>query len=250
MARAEGDGFTHAPFALFPRKFPKGAFEAAVRLAEPYNKLVDAVARHPTYLADALSGVLDGDAFTARLFDIYQNMRGADPNFAKRVHLGIHRSDYMLDEPSGKLMQIELNTIASSFGALSSRVTELHTFLRARNERPADGELPPNRAIQTIAKAMQVASSVWQGQHARRQEVRHAVVFVVHERERKFFDQRMLEFELPKPRRDSAEANARRNWRPVKACGCSCGQPGCASQYYHGRIRNICLLFSSWVHAR
>ena len=32
------------------------------------------------------------------------------------------RSDYMVDEPSGSILQVELNTIASSFGCLSTKV--------------------------------------------------------------------------------------------------------------------------------
>jgi glutathione synthase len=41
------------------------------------------------------------------------------------IILGLHRSDYMLHEVENDprtLMQVELNTIASSFGALSSKV--------------------------------------------------------------------------------------------------------------------------------
>lgn len=66
--------------------------------------------------------------------------------------LGLHRSDYMYHEPAvpstsssssssslsnsaestGKLLQIELNTISSSFGSLSSRISEYHTWLYSR----------------------------------------------------------------------------------------------------------------------
>jgi hypothetical protein len=44
--------------------------------------------------------------------------------------LGLHRSDYMQHEVAGDprvLLQVELNTIASSFGSLSSKV--FHTFV-------------------------------------------------------------------------------------------------------------------------
>jgi len=40
--------------------------------------------------------------------------------------LGLHRSDYMLDEQTKSLLQIELNTISSSFAGFSSLVTQLH----------------------------------------------------------------------------------------------------------------------------
>jgi hypothetical protein len=36
------------------------------------------------------------------------------------VELGLLRSDYMVDEPTGALLQVEVNTIASSFACLSA----------------------------------------------------------------------------------------------------------------------------------
>ena len=46
------------------------------------------------------------------------------------LHLGLFRSDYMLHQPtpdeSISLKQVELNTIASSFGGLSQRVAGMH----------------------------------------------------------------------------------------------------------------------------
>lgn len=54
----------------------------------------------------------------------------------KPLHLGVFRSDYLLHAPgmSGnenagepmELKQVEFNTISSSFGPLSERVTGLH----------------------------------------------------------------------------------------------------------------------------
>jgi hypothetical protein len=48
------------------------------------------------------------------------------------IVLGLHRSDYMLhsvENDPRTFMQVELNTIASSFGALSSKVSEMHRVL-------------------------------------------------------------------------------------------------------------------------
>jgi glutathione synthase len=44
---------------------------------------------------------------------------------SQTISLGLHRSDYMLHNIEGDrrtLMQVELNTIAASFGSLSSKV--------------------------------------------------------------------------------------------------------------------------------
>jgi glutathione synthase len=48
----------------------------------------------------------------------------------QEIRLGLHRSDYMLDEQTKFLLQIELNTISASFPGLGCRVSELH---RLRN---------------------------------------------------------------------------------------------------------------------
>lgn len=50
-------------------------------------------------------------------------------SFSKEIRLGLHRSDYMLDEHTKSLLQIELNTISSSFAGLGSLVTELHRYV-------------------------------------------------------------------------------------------------------------------------
>ena len=42
------------------------------------------------------------------------------------------RSDYMLHTPTNSLLQVELNTIASSFGCLSTLVGRMHRYLLGR----------------------------------------------------------------------------------------------------------------------
>jgi hypothetical protein len=39
------------------------------------------------------------------------------------VELALLRSDYMVDEPSGALQQVEINTISASFACLSARTS-------------------------------------------------------------------------------------------------------------------------------
>ena len=43
--------------------------------------------------------------------------------------MGLHRSDYMLDIATGKLLQVELNTISSSFARLGCLVSQLHRLV-------------------------------------------------------------------------------------------------------------------------
>jgi len=64
------------------------------------------------------------DEFTARLLGIHEKMMAI--NKKEDIRLGLHRSDYMLDSETNSLLQIELNTISSSFPGLGSLVSELH----------------------------------------------------------------------------------------------------------------------------
>lgn len=56
-------------------------------------------------------------------------------------------------------MQVELNTIASSFGCLSTLVSQLHAFLMERAGRPPAelARLPPHDARAEIADAIAAA---------------------------------------------------------------------------------------------
>lgn len=56
--------------------------------------------------------------------NIYRNI--LKDGVIQPIILGLHRSDYMLhsvENDPRALMQVELNTIAASFGALSSKVS-------------------------------------------------------------------------------------------------------------------------------
>eukprot|EP00798_Chlamydomonas_sp_ICE-L_P025589 gene25589-11242_t len=121
----------HAPVALSPVEFPKARFLQAKRLMPLLNTLVDRVAADEAYLETTLYQAAKYDEFTARLLGILKSTREVrmkQREQGRNVTLGIHRSDYMLDAPSGKFLQVELNTIASSFGCLSSLTTALHRY--------------------------------------------------------------------------------------------------------------------------
>ena len=85
------------------------------------------------WLARTLQGTAESDEFTRRLLRMCARVQREGATQGAR--LAILRSDYMLhdaeDGDAARLMQVELNTIASSFGSLSSRVSALHTHLAA-----------------------------------------------------------------------------------------------------------------------
>lgn len=120
--------------------------------------------------------------------------------------MGLFRSDYMVHtDPSSSntssgLKQVEFNTIASSFGGLSSRVSALHKYLLTINAYPSststlirDDALRQSSATSSLAKGLAAAHKAYGSSRTRRPL---CVLFVVQDPERNVFDQRHLEYAL------------------------------------------------------
>ena len=116
--------FTHAPVSLLPTPFPRGAFELAKEVSPFFAELSDLVSRDHAFLETTLSGVLETDAFTKRLWDVYIAC-GAQAG-RHGCEVGVLRADYMLDAPSCAPLQVEVNAVSTSFMALSTRVAQMH----------------------------------------------------------------------------------------------------------------------------
>ena len=112
-------------------QFPRKQFELGVKLSPIYGRLVDRVSRDVEWLHNCVQRVVAEDAFTGRLLELSKLVQ--QEGVQQQTYLGIHRSDYMLHEPqtdvpsdSQRLLQVELNTIASSFGCISTLVSGMH----------------------------------------------------------------------------------------------------------------------------
>lgn len=133
------------------------------------------------------------------------------------IQLGLFRSDYLLhDEPDKPLeiKQVEFNTIAASFGALSQRAGEMHRwvkihvsgrfvadpwhrYLAASTESyfgssphlAKESALPHNESLKHLAAGLAEGWKAYGKKDA-------AILFVVQDGERNVFDQRWLEYEL------------------------------------------------------
>ncbi|KAL7259455.1 hypothetical protein ACSBR1_005368 [Camellia fascicularis] len=123
--KVPGVGMVHAPFALLPISFPESHWRQACELAPIFNELADRVSLDGNFLQHSLSRTKKVDVFTSRLLDIHSKM--LEIGKKEDIRLGLLRSDYMLDEKTKLLLQIELNTISSSFPGLSCLVSELHS---------------------------------------------------------------------------------------------------------------------------
>uniref|UniRef100_A0A670K274 Glutathione synthetase n=1 Tax=Podarcis muralis TaxID=64176 RepID=A0A670K274_PODMU len=121
------DVVNYAPFTLLPSAVPSSLLEQAYSVQQDFNLLVDEVSRNTEFLERTLASTVKVDDFTAQLFKIYKQV--LKEGITQSVFLGINRSDYMFDygaEGTPALKQIEINTIAASFGGLTSRTTAVH----------------------------------------------------------------------------------------------------------------------------
>lgn len=103
-------------------------------------------------------------------------------------------------EPQPCIKQVEFNTIASSFGGLSSKVSDLHRHLSSIDAYPEsaaglvnDSSLPPSTSVPGLARGMAKAHEAYGSPSS---GLPSCVIFLIQDPERNVFDQRHLEYEL------------------------------------------------------
>ncbi|KAM2625970.1 hypothetical protein TB1_032760 [Malus domestica] len=184
--KVPGVGMVHAPFALFPMLFPECHWKQAYELAPIFNELVDRVSLDAKFLQDSLSRTKKVDAFTSRLLDIHSKM--LEINKKEDIRLGLHRSDYMLDEETKQLLQIEMNTISASFPGLGCLVSDLHRSLLNHygESLGLDSKRVPNNPAAT--KFVEALAKAWSEYN----NPRAVILLVVQPEERNMYDQHWL----------------------------------------------------------
>ncbi|NXP40984.1 GSHB synthetase, partial [Leiothrix lutea] len=185
------DVVNYAPFTLLPSAVPRALFEQAYAVQQDFNLLVDAISQNKEFLEKTLASTIKVDDFTARLFRIY--LQVLEEGLAQTVFLGINRSDYMFDcglEGTAALRQIEINTIAASFGGLTSRTADVHRLvLKVLGKTEEASRLLPNNPAKGLASGIAKAWELYGSQRA-------VVMFLVEDVQRNIFDQRCVENEL------------------------------------------------------
>lgn len=182
---------SYAPFTLFPTRVPRTVFNQALAVQTHFNRLVDRVSQDPAFLEETLASTIKVDDFTARLFSIYREVRRESQ--LQTVVLGLNRSDYMLDQsPDGRtsLKQIEINTIAASFGGLASRTPDVHRhILKVANQLEERNQILDNNPAEGLARGLAKAWELYGSERA-------VVMFLVEEVQRNIYDHRYVENEL------------------------------------------------------
>ncbi|KAI8940697.1 hypothetical protein NX059_001965 [Plenodomus lindquistii] len=193
-----------APVTLFPSVFPKSCFEEGVTIQKAYNELYSAISQDEDWLRDIIGELLDVDDFVARLWRTHLEVK--KEGYVQDLSLGLFRSDYMVhQEKDGAtsslgLKQVEFNTIASSFGGLSSQVSAMHKHLCKTDAYPSsvssiikEDALRSSKSTTSLAKGLAVAHQAYGAARASRPL---CVLFVVQDPERNVFDQRHVEYAL------------------------------------------------------
>lgn len=182
---------SYAPFTLFPTSVPAALFHQALAVQTQFNRLVDRVSQNHSFLEDTLASTIKVDDFTARLFNIYKQVQ--QEGHAQKIVVGLNRSDYMLDHsPDGRtsLKQIEINTIAASFGGLASRTPDVHRHILKVANLPDECSLVlDNNPAAGLAKGLAKAWELYGSKRA-------VVLFLVENVQRNIYDHRYVENEL------------------------------------------------------
>ncbi|KAI4873755.1 hypothetical protein NFI96_010614 [Prochilodus magdalenae] len=182
---------SYAPFTLFPSPVPRALFHQALEVQVHFNRLVDRISQNPVFLEEALASTIKVDGFTAKLFNIYRQVQQEPQTLP--VVLGLNRSDYMLDQSADgqtSLKQIEINTIAASFGGLSSRTPNVHRhILKVANRLEERQQILDNNPAAGLAKGLAKAWELYGSERA-------VVMFLVEDVQRNIYDHRYVENEL------------------------------------------------------
>ncbi|KAK4548498.1 hypothetical protein LTR36_009408 [Oleoguttula mirabilis] len=194
---------TTAPVTLFPSLFPQACFEQAKSVAKAYNELYSAIASDEGWLKEIVEELIEIDDFIADLWKVHLAVKAE--GYVQPLNLGLFRSDYMVhvdpsdSKSSPTVKQVEFNTIASSFGGLSSQVSALHKHLRSIDAYPKsepairDSALPSATSVPGLALGMAKAHKAY-GDSASGSPL--CVIFLVQDPERNVFDQRHVEYAL------------------------------------------------------
>lgn len=153
------DSLNFAPFALLPSTFSRKEFEKAVAL-QPVIELMHKV---HAFLEESLKNTIKVDEFTGGLYKIYEQVR--KEGFGQCINLGLLRSDYLPQSYQDNIIkQVEVNTIASSFGGISSQLFDFHRFVLQELGHPELlTSLPENSALRGLCSGMLEAGTIkWQ----------------------------------------------------------------------------------------
>merc|ERR1719242_26929 len=181
----------HAPHTLLPVALHRNEYHSVSSISLIFHKVIDALSRDVPFLISCIGPTADSDPdFTGKMVSLLKRQI-TENGHSQHYQLGIFRSDYMKNESTSKWGQIEFNTIAASFGALSDLTTRCHRFIMTRFL-----DIDSVQKIQTkgtvtedVAAALGTAAKLVHS-------LQPIVLMVVQGKERNLSDQRRIEYAL------------------------------------------------------
>lgn len=189
------DALNFAPFILMPSSFPRKEFEKAKNLQTIINQLMHNVAHDEEFLTTTLAETVKVDEFTANLFNVYKKVLAN--GFGQAYSLGLLRSDYLAHTfEDNSVKQVEINTIASSFGGISTHMMPLQSFVMSElGHADKIRNMPENTALSGLCGGMIKAWEVYAQPKA-------VILFVIEDISYNICDQRFHEFYIREQRPD------------------------------------------------
>ncbi|CAN7991747.1 unnamed protein product [Ixodes hexagonus] len=196
MSKSGGrDCSTFVPFCMLPSPFPKNEYLQLKSLQRDVNLLMHRVAYDHEFLEDCLQSTIETDEFTASIYRIYEQVR--ETGFPQPISLGLLRSDYFLDvgKTAGDTKravakQVEVNTIASSYGGVSPILqTQQKYTLKKLGVQMHEDYMPENKSDKQLANGLIAAWNAYKKEKA-------VIMFVVEETTYNICDQRVIEYAI------------------------------------------------------
>ncbi|XP_046410462.1 glutathione synthetase-like isoform X1 [Neodiprion fabricii] len=181
------DEVRFAPFVLLPSAFPRKEFEKARKVQTILNELTHQVAHDHNFITETLKSTVEVDDFTARLFGIYETVHAE--GFKQSISLGLLRSDYLLHNlHETNIMQVEMNTIASSFAGIATTITHYHRYILKELEcEDKLKNIPENHALSGLCEGLIEAWKLYNNKRA-------VILFIIEDTTINICDQRFHEF--------------------------------------------------------
>lgn len=178
------------PITLFPTPFPKEKYQLASDVQQEINLIMHRIAYDDDFLMQSLAPIIKIDDFTNNLYSIYESV--LKTGRAQKTSLGLFRSDYMLDDRSQRLLQIEMNAISVSFAGLTPALTELHKAnLSKCGIRYEDTNFPDKNTSLELARGLHAGLEAYGNSCSN-------VLVVIEENVINLSDQKHIEFSLKK----------------------------------------------------
>ncbi|CDW80919.1 glutathione synthetase [Stylonychia lemnae] len=209
--KADSVEYNHAPISLFPTPFPSVHYLGAQNLQSHLGVMINDLVRKPDQIHDILQYFKLHDELMQKMLKVSEAYQKKE--LRQETHACILRSDYMIDSVTDSLKLVEYNTVASSFGCLCQKVTEVQNLVRNKYADSLSFNYTPDQIkddglgksyIKDLASTFKDAVQRYHEDMTRRfpdlYEDRklesHWVLFVIDKEERNICDQKWIEYQL------------------------------------------------------